>query len=113
MCSKIGEYNVEIIYKRYIIYANKGGFMFEYDPNKSQTNKQKHGIDFEEAQQLWEDKSLLVFNVQTEPESRQLGIARLNNKYWSAIFTLRGNNIRIISVRRARKKEIELYETNK
>lgn len=87
--------------------------MFEYDPNKSQTNKQKHGIDFEEAQQLWEDKNLLVFNVQTEPESRQLGIARLNNKYWSAIFTLRGNNIRIISVRRARKKEIELYETNK
>lgn len=87
--------------------------MFEYDPNKSQTNKQKHGIDFEDAQQLWRDQNLLVFNVQTEPESRQLGIAKLNNKYWSAIFTLRGNKIRIISVRRARKKEIELYETNK
>ena len=87
--------------------------MFEYDPNKSQSNKQKHGIDFEEAQQLWKDHNLLIFNVQTEPESRQLGIAKLNNKHWSAIFTLRGNNIRLISVRRARKKEIELYEENK
>lgn len=87
--------------------------MFEYDPNKSQSNKQKHGIDFEEAQQLWKDHNLLIFNVQTEPESRQLAIAKLNNKHWSAIFTLRGNNIRLISVRRARKKEIELYEENK
>lgn len=87
--------------------------MFEYDPNKSQSNKQKHGIDFEEAQQLWKDHNLIIFNVQTEPESRQLAIAKLNNKHWSAIFTLRGNNIRLISVRRARKKEIELYEENK
>lgn len=87
--------------------------MFEYDPNKSQSNKQKHGIDFEEAQQLWKDHNLLIFNVQTEPESRQLAIGKLNNKHWSAIFTLRGNNIRLISVRRARKKEIELYEENK
>lgn len=87
--------------------------MFEYDPNKSQINKQKHGIDFEEAQQLWKDQNLLIFNVQTEPESRQLGIAKLNNKHWSAVFTLRGNNIRLISVRRSRKKEIELYEENK
>lgn len=55
---------------------------------------------------------MLVFNVQTEPELRQLGIAKLNDKHWSAIFTLCGKNIRLISVRRSRKKEVELYETN-
>lgn len=86
--------------------------MFEYDPNKSESNKLKHGIDFEEAQQLWKDADLLVFTVMEQPENRQLAIEKISHKHWSVIFTQRGKNIRLISVRRARKKEIELYENH-
>ncbi len=86
--------------------------MFEYDPNKSESNKLKHGIDFEEAQQLWKDTDLLIFTVMEQPEDRQLAIGKISHKHWSAIFTQRGKNIRLISVRRARKKEIEFYENH-
>ncbi len=33
---------------------------FEFDPNKSKANKEKHGIDFMESEKLWEDKNLLI-----------------------------------------------------
>ncbi|WGE91052.1 BrnT family toxin [Actinobacillus genomosp. 1] len=84
--------------------------MFEYDPNKSRINKEKHGIDFEEAKQLWKDEQLLTFTVMNDPEHRLLAIGQINKKHWSAIFTVRGKNVRLISVRRSRKKEVELYE---
>ncbi len=75
------------------------------------TNLDKHGIDFDEAQNLWSDESKIIFPVTTTSgEERFLMIAKYNNKYWTAIYTLRGDNIRIISVRRSRPKEIAHYE---
>ena len=53
-----------------------------------------------------------MFEYDPNKSEIKLGIAKLNDKHWSAIFTLRGKNIRLISVRRSRKKEIELYATN-
>ena len=44
-------------------------------------------------------------------EPRFLVIGKINNKHWSAITTYRNNKTRIISVRRSRKKEIEIYES--
>ncbi len=41
-------------------------YSFEYDDNKSQTNQQKHGIDFIEAQQLWQDDDLLEIQATSE-----------------------------------------------
>ena len=84
---------------------------FEYDPIKSKSNKQKHGIDFIEAQQLWEDIDLLEIQAKEMNEPRFLVIARIADKHWSGIITYRGENIRIISVRRARDEEIALYES--
>ena len=84
--------------------------MFEFDPNKSAANLEKHGIDFTTAQQLWSDDYRLVIPAKTQGETRFALIAKLQQKVWTAIYTERGGNIRIISVRRARDKEEQLYE---
>jgi uncharacterized protein len=82
---------------------------FEFDTSKSKANLEKHGIDFVEAQQLWEDKDRLEIEARTEDEPRSILIAVLGQKLWSAFFTYRKGRIRLISVRRARKEERELY----
>ena len=84
---------------------------FEYDDNKSISNLEKHGIDFIAAQRLWLDPSLIEIQANSEDEPRFLIVARIANKHWSAVVTHRGSTIRIISVRRSRKTEVELYES--
>ena len=84
---------------------------FQYDSRKSLTNLKKHGIDFERAQTLWEDPNLLEVRARSEDEARSLIVARLNEHYWSAVVTYRDGEIRIISVRRSRISEVELYES--
>jgi uncharacterized DUF497 family protein len=83
---------------------------FEFDPKKSDTNKTKHGIDFHEAQALWDDPDLIEIPVTTSDEPRQLVIGKISGKHWSAVVTYRGEKIRIISSRRSRKEEVDLYE---
>jgi uncharacterized protein len=85
---------------------------FEFDPIKSATNKDKHGIDFVQAQVLWADGALEVVLSKSfvTDERRFLAIGRIEGKHWTAICTLRGEAIRIISVRRARKEEVDYYE---
>ena len=83
---------------------------FEWDENKSASNKIKHGIDFKEAQILWEDCNRLEFSVKTDGEQRFLTIGLINTKHWTAVITYRELNIRIISVRRSRIEEVRLYE---
>ncbi len=85
---------------------------FEFDKNKSSRNKLKHGIDFKEAQRLWDDPDLIEIPVKTSDEQRFLVIGKISSKYWSGIITYRGLNIRIISVRRARKEEVRIYESS-
>ncbi len=86
--------------------------IFEYDDNKSETNKSKHGISFEEAKELWKDPYAFEMpSSQNEDEERFLVLGRIDNKNWTAIITYRKSNIRIISVRRSRAKEVALYES--
>ena len=84
---------------------------FEFDPEKSCANKRKHGIDFEEAQTLWADSELIEIPARTIDEPRFLVIGKISGKHCSAVITYRGERIRIISVRRSRKEEIEIYES--
>ncbi|PHS23428.1 MAG: toxin [Methylophaga sp.] len=85
---------------------------FEYDENKSKQNLAKHGIDFDVAQSLWSDPSMLEMpSKKATNETRFLVIGTINQKHWSAIITYRGKNIRIISVRRSRIKEVNFYES--
>ena len=84
---------------------------FEFDPKKSDNNKQKHGIDFIEAQALWDDPDLLEIPARVEDEPRFLVVGKINGKPWSGVITYRADTIRIISVRRSRKEEVEAYES--
>jgi len=86
-------------------------FSFEFDEAKSQSTLSKHGIDFVEAQLLWLDSDLVEIPAKTVDESRFLMIGKIEDKHWSAVVTYRSENIRIISVRRSRAEEIELYES--
>ena len=83
---------------------------FEFDPAKSAANKRKHGIDFEETRQLWNDDNGFEFAGSFESETRSLIVGKIGVVYWTAIVTYRTNRVRIISVRRARDLEIACYE---
>ena len=86
---------------------------FEYDENKSQINKEKHGIDFIDAQNLWQDENALIVPANIiDDEVRYALISILKNKCYTAIFIIRDEIYRIISVRRCRKNEERNYETN-
>ena len=82
---------------------------FEFDAKKSQINSKKHGINFEEAQFLWCDARRLVVEARSKTESRFALIALRGGKMWTAIYTMRDDRIRIISVRRARNGEEQGY----
>ncbi len=83
---------------------------FEFDPAKSAANQLKHGVDFKAARELWEDADRLEISVNCTVETRWMLLAQMAGWVWAAVFTRRGDNIRLISVRRAREKEKELYE---
>ena len=84
---------------------------FEVDKRKSQNNKKKHGVDFIEAQALWNDRDRIEIPAKTIDENRFLIIGKITDKCWSAIITYRNEKVRIISVRRSRKEEVEIYES--
>ncbi|MEQ8714319.1 MAG: BrnT family toxin [Cyclobacteriaceae bacterium] len=84
---------------------------FQYDPRKRASNLKKHGIDFEQAQMLWDDPNLVELAAKSEDELRSIVIARFNEQYWSAVFTCRDGEIRLISVRRSRTAEVRIYES--
>ncbi|MBP1750230.1 MAG: hypothetical protein H6Q52_2769 [Deltaproteobacteria bacterium] len=84
---------------------------FEFDAEKSFRNKIKHGIDFVEAQSIWDDPERIEIPAKTEDEARYLVIGRIGDRHWSAVITYRGLRTRVISARRARKEEKRLYES--
>jgi len=85
---------------------------FEFDAEKSAKNKEKHGIDFVEAQELWKDVTALELPARSETEPREALIASFSAKLWTAIFTRRKGKIRIISCRRARDGEKRIYHNS-
>lgn len=84
---------------------------FEFDPQKGEANKKEHRIDFYEAQALWDDPDLIENPGRTSDEPRFLIIAKSSGKHWSGVITYRGGKIRIISVRRSREEEVDIYES--
>ena len=86
---------------------------FERDSKKSSANGKKHGIDFETARNIWLDQNRIQIHAPHPVEDRRITIGKHQNKVWTAVYTMRGNTIRIISVRHARKKEAEPYDKEK
>ncbi len=86
--------------------------IFEYDPHKSDTNLAKHGINFDDAQALWDDEHYIEIPSKPMDEPRFLVIGKIKDTHWSAVITYRDEQVRIISVRRSRVEEKELYEND-
>ncbi|WP_317933582.1 BrnT family toxin [Halioxenophilus sp. WMMB6] len=86
-------------------------YSFEFDPKKSESNQKKHGIDFVQAQAVWQDPDFIEIMAKSEDEPRALVVGMIGGKHWSAIITYREDKIRIISVRRSREAEVALYES--
>lgn len=101
----LGDYQYQLWYIFHTMHS------FEFDAAKSESNRTKHGMDFVEAQRLWNDPMLLEIPAKTDDELRYLVIGVIDGKHWSAVITYRGANIRLISVRRARTEEVALYES--
>ena len=104
-----GSQHVDTVYKIYNNYTME----FEFDPAKSQTNKDKHGIDFIEAQRLWDDPDFVEIPARVSDEPRFMVIGRISGKHWSGVITYRTNRVRIISVRCSRPEEIGYYESER
>jgi len=84
---------------------------FDWDARKSVANRGKHGIDFETARALWLDENRIEIEAPHPVEDRRILIGRLQEKLWTAVYTIRDEStVRIISVRRSRDKEVALYE---
>lgn len=82
---------------------------FEFDANKSTTNAEKHGISFVEAQAIWADGRSIDLDSMVSGEQRRLAVGMVGRHLWTAVWTMRGDAVRIISVRRARKDELEKW----
>jgi uncharacterized DUF497 family protein len=86
--------------------------IYQWDPDKALTNRQKHGIEFADAIGVFEDQqALTIEDFDSEGEQRfiTLGLDFLGRLLVVA-YTYRGQKIRIISARRATKREIKNYE---
>lgn len=81
---------------------------FEWDESKNSINLEKHGISLSEASIIWKGP-VLELESHHLGEPRKLAIGKIDGKFWTVIFTLRGMTIRMISARRSRDNEKKLY----
>ncbi len=68
---------------------------FEFDRRKSIKNKEKHGIDFVEAQLIWADPERIEIPARTEDEARYLVVGMIGNQHWSVVITYRDQRTRV------------------
>jgi uncharacterized DUF497 family protein len=93
----------------YYLRHGEGPVLFEFDEAKSAANKLKHGIDFHEAQQMWADPLRVQLKGHPGGEERFLIVALIGDRFWTAAVTHRGEQVRVISVRRSRREEVRAY----
>jgi len=87
---------------------------FEWDPNKNEINKRKHGLSFETAKEVFYDECAILFDDpdHSVDEERFLIIGSLKSEQICIVshcYCDNENRIRIISARRATKKEQRIY----
>ena len=82
---------------------------FEFDPEKNRLNKLRHGLDFHDAQYLWKADHFVI-EVESRGESRSAILGMIHEEHYVAIFTMRGQNVRLISFHRADKRLVKIYE---
>lgn len=88
---------------------------YVWNPQKARINWQKHGVRFTDAVSALEDDFVLWREDQRdyyEPRFIAVGMDYLG-RVLTVVFVYRENDIRIISARKATKKEISSYERNR
>jgi len=89
--------------------CNKSSVFFEYDAAKSRANAAKHGINFKEVQEMW-NGAVVAAPAKFVGEDRLMAVGQIDGKHWTAIVTMRGFVVRIISAGRSRTNEIKIYQ---
>ncbi len=87
--------------------------IFEWDEDKATANVEKHGIDFLDAQRIWERAVIDPAGeriVDSEYRPTALGTIGSDEIIIAVVYTVRGGTIRLISARRARRNERTLYQ---
>lgn len=85
---------------------------FEYDPQKAQTNWQKHNVSFAEAEFVFYDP-LAIHDIDPDAtdEERFIAVGMGNSGLLLVVvYTMRGEAVRLISARRAKRQEAKAYE---
>jgi len=83
---------------------------FEYDPNKDRLNRERHGVDFAEAQELWRNPHVVLPARRVRGEERRMIVWTIEGKVFVAIFTVGSGWIRLISCHRADARWEKIYE---
>ena len=83
-----------------------------WDPAKAESNFRKHKIRFSDAEAaLFDPMALTIEDETTESEQRFVSVgADALNRVAVVVYTYRGDNIRLISARRATRRERRAYE---
>lgn len=86
--------------------------MFEWDEVKNESNFSKHGIRFEDSVKVFKSPMVIIEDTRYDyGEVRYIGIGKNpQGIFYTVVYTLRGDKIRIISARKAHKKERSMYE---
>ena len=82
---------------------------YEWDERKRLSNLEKHGLDFFDVDIVFEATHVELPSSHTN-ETRYLAIGTLEGRFVTIVYTVRGEVIRIISFRRARHEEREVYQ---
>lgn len=84
---------------------------YEWDTNKAKANLRKHRIDFADAATVFDDDLALTISDDTENEERFVSVGRdVLGRILVVVYSFRGDQIRIISARKANRLERKQYE---
>ena len=84
---------------------------FEWDENKNKSNQDKHGIDFNDAKEVFDDENRTNSQDRRKDycEKRWITIGKMFKAIVMVVYTIRDTAIRIISARMSNKREREKY----
>ena len=85
---------------------------YEWDEAKRAANLRKHGVDFESVAEFdWSAALVLPDTRRDYGEPRWIALGPLGHRVFCLVFTKRGERIRVISLRKANRREVNRYES--
>lgn len=97
-------------FQNYLFVITIKTMNYEHDPAKLAANVRKHGVWFSAADDFeWETAQLEVDNRKRYGETRFIAAGLIGVRLFVLTFTLRGNAVRIISLRKANRREVQRY----